>query len=179
MGQIINCVRGQPLIKWGSMLSSVLYNHGFIKPCISGFLTALQPYKSSCPRTWMKCKNIFQFFSLVIKTKLVQNVNRMSERQNDMPKDSQTDRQTDRQKDRQKTKRPFSLVIKTKVVQNVKSMLDSHCVIMSKRQYVATFQLRYQNESCFECHQEKVVIKSLSVRERVRERKSERDHRYF
>ena len=35
-------------------------------------------------------------FSLVIKTKLVQNVNRMSERQNDMPKDRLTDRQTDR-----------------------------------------------------------------------------------
>ena len=95
MGQIINCVRGQPLIKWGSMLSSVLYNHGFIKPCISGFLTALQPYKSSCPRK-KECKNIFQLFSLVMKTKLVQNVNRMSERQNDMPKDRQTDGQKDR-----------------------------------------------------------------------------------
>ena len=42
----------------------------------------------------------FQLFSLVIKTKLVQNVNRMSERQNDMPKDRLTDRQTDRQTDR-------------------------------------------------------------------------------
>ena len=38
--------------------------------------------------------------SLVIKTKLVQNVNRVSERQNDMPKDRLTDRQTDRQTDR-------------------------------------------------------------------------------
>ena len=69
------------------------------------FLAALQPYKSTCPRwKWWKrwkCKNIFQFFSLVIKTKLVQNVNMMSERQNDMPKDSQTDRQTDRQTERQ------------------------------------------------------------------------------
>ena len=44
----------------------------------------------------MECKNILQLFSLVIKTKLVQNVNRMSERQNDMPKDGQTDRKTDR-----------------------------------------------------------------------------------
>ena len=32
-----------------------------------------------------------------MKTKLVQNVNRMSERQNDMPKDRLTDRQTERQ----------------------------------------------------------------------------------
>ena len=48
-----------------------------------------------------RCKNIFQLFSLVIKTKLVQNVNRMSERQNDMPKDRRTDRQTDRQTERQ------------------------------------------------------------------------------
>ena len=48
------------------------------------------------------CKNIFQLFSLVMKTKLVQNVNRMSERQNDMPKDRLTDRQTDRETERQK-----------------------------------------------------------------------------
>ncbi len=48
-----------------------------------------------------RCKNIFQLFSLVIKTKLVQNVNRMSERQNDMPKDRRTDRKTDRQTERQ------------------------------------------------------------------------------
>ena len=41
------------------------------------------------------------FFSLVMKTKLVQNVNRMSERQKDMPKDRRTDRQTDRQTERQ------------------------------------------------------------------------------
>ena len=47
------------------------------------------------------CKNIFQLFSFVIKTKLVQNVNRMSERQNDMPKDRLTDRTTDRQTERQ------------------------------------------------------------------------------
>ena len=52
-----------------------------------------------------------------MKTKLVENVNRMSERQNDMPKDRLTDRQTDR-----KTKRLFSLVIKTKVVQNFNRM---------------------------------------------------------
>ena len=59
------------------------------------FLAALQPYKSSCPR-WRrekKCKNIFQLFSLVMKTKLVQNVNRMLERH----AKRQTDRQTDRQ----------------------------------------------------------------------------------
>ena len=36
-----------------------------------------------------------------MKTKLVQNVNRMPERQNDMPKDRLTDRQTDRQTERQ------------------------------------------------------------------------------
>ena len=56
------------------------------------FLAALQPYKAVCPRWWVvwvwECKNIFQFFSLVMKTKLVQNVNRMSEWQNDIPKDS-------------------------------------------------------------------------------------------
>ena len=36
-----------------------------------------------------------------MKTKHVQNVNRMSEKQNDMPKDRLTDRQTDRQTERQ------------------------------------------------------------------------------
>ena len=35
----------------------------------------------------LHCKNIFQLFSLVIKTKLVQNVNRMSERQADRQSD--------------------------------------------------------------------------------------------
>ena len=70
----------------------------------------------------MGCKNIFQLFSLVIKTKLVQNVNRMSEKQKDMPKDRLT---TDRWTDRQiKTKRLFSLVVKTKVVQNVNRMSE-------------------------------------------------------
>ena len=55
----------------------------------------------------------------------------------------------------------FSLGIKMKVVQNVIRISDSHYVIMSIRQYVsmsicqnATFQLRYQNESCSECHQD-------------------------
>ena len=43
----------------------------------------------------------FQLFSFVIKTKVVQNVNMMSERQKDMPADSQTDRQTDKRTDRQ------------------------------------------------------------------------------
>ena len=62
------------------------------------FLAALQPYKSSCPRKRWWCKNIFQIFRLVIKTKLVQNVNRMSERQ---------------------TRRLSSFVNKTKIVQNV------------------------------------------------------------
>ena len=67
-----------------------------------------------------------------MKTKLVQNVNRMSERQNDMPKDRLTDRRTDRQRDGQtdrktdrKTKGLFSLVIKTKVVQNVNRMSET------------------------------------------------------
>ncbi len=45
-------------------------------------------------------KNIFQVLSLVIKTKLVQNVDRMSERQKDRLTDSQTNIQTDRQTDR-------------------------------------------------------------------------------
>ena len=57
-----------------------------------------------------------RLFSLVIKTKVVQNVNRMSERW----KDRLTDRQTDR-----KTERLLSLVIKTKVVQNVHRMSKS------------------------------------------------------
>ena len=86
----------------------------------------------------------------------------------------------------------FNIGIKTKVVQNVIRMLDSHCVIMTKCQYVnfsicqyvskfiinclcqyviilcqyATFQLRYQNESCSECHQEKVVKECENVRVR-------------
>ena len=78
-------------------------------------MAALQPYKSSCPwTTTMEC-NFFQLFSFLIKTKVVQNVNRMSERQ--------TDRQTDGQKDR-KTERLFSLGVKTKVVQNVNRMSE-------------------------------------------------------
>ena len=91
---------------------------------IKFFLAALQPYKSSCPRIRTTgYKNIFRLFSLVIKTKLVQNVNRMSERQKDMPKDRLTDRQTDRKTDR-KTERLFSLGVKTKVVQNVNRMSE-------------------------------------------------------
>ena len=65
-------------------------------------LAALQPYKSSCP--WIKrllCNFFFQLLSFVIKTKVVQNVNRMSEKQKDRPTDSQTDRQKDRQTERQ------------------------------------------------------------------------------
>ena len=86
----------------------------------------------TCPN-WLPCSPIsphvhgrgsaklfFQLLSLAIKTKVVQNVNRMSEKQKDRPTDSQTDRQTDRQK----TKRLFSLVIKTKVVQNVNRMSE-------------------------------------------------------
>ena len=51
----------------------------------------------------------------------------------------------------------YSLGIKMKVVQNVISMSDSQYVSKSISQYVsmsigqnATFQLRYQNESCSE-----------------------------
>merc|ERR1712218_503315 len=95
----------------------------------------------------MECKFIFQFFSLVIKTKVVQNVNRMSERhagrqterQNDfsaqlskqklfrMSTGCQKDRKTGQQRDR-KTEILFSLVIKTKVVKNVnkKDKTESH-----------------------------------------------------
>ena len=49
-----------------------------------------------------KSQNFKSILSLVIKTKLVQNVNRMSERQKDRSTDRQsdTDRRTDRQKDR-------------------------------------------------------------------------------
>ena len=42
-----------------------------------------------------------QLSSFVIKTKVVQNVNMMSERQKNMPKDILTDRQTDREIERQ------------------------------------------------------------------------------
>ena len=72
------------------------------------FLAALQPYKSSCPwtRGW-ECKNVFQLFSLVIKTKLVHNVNRMSERH----VKTQTDRQTDGQIDDKTT---FQLIYQNK-----------------------------------------------------------------
>ena len=55
----------------------------------------------------------------------------------------------------------FSLGIKMKVVQNVIRTSDSHYVNTSVCQYVnisicqnATFQIRYQNESCSECHQD-------------------------
>ena len=63
------------------------------------FLAALQPYKSSCPC----CKKMFQLFSFLIKTKVVQNVNRMTgrpERHADRQSDRQTDGQTDRKTDR-------------------------------------------------------------------------------
>ena len=134
------------------------------------FLAALQPYKTSCPWSQEECKNNSSFsallskhqkdrktgrqtdrlFSLVIKTKVAKNVNRMSERQTKRPTDRKTerffslliktkvvqnvnwmserqkDRNTDRQiqKDRQKTERLFSLVIKTKVVKNVNRMSE-------------------------------------------------------
>ena len=69
------------------------------------FLAALQPYKSPCPPLeWEEeeeSQNFKSILSLVIKTKLVQNVNRMSERQKNRPTDSLTDRQTDRQTERQ------------------------------------------------------------------------------
>ena len=39
----------------------------------------------------------FQLFSFLIKTKVIQNVNRMLEGQKDMSKDRLTDRQTERQ----------------------------------------------------------------------------------
>ena len=70
------------------------------------FLAALQPYKSPCPPLEQKeqkkqSQNFKSILSLVIKTKLVQNVNRMLERQKDRPTDSLTDRQTDRQTERQ------------------------------------------------------------------------------
>ena len=76
----------------------------------------------------------------------------------------------------------FSLVIKMKVVQNVIMISEniiSVCqnVSMSICPYVnmslcqnATFQLRYQNESCSKCHQEIVVKKFERERVRVRER---------
>ena len=65
-------------------------------------MAALHPYKSSCP-PWKEreSQNFKSILSLVIKTKLVQNVNRMSEMQKDRPTDSLTDRQTDRQTERQ------------------------------------------------------------------------------
>ena len=81
----------------------------------------------------------------------------------------------------------FSLVIKMKVVQNVKTISENIILVcsnvsMSVCQYVrllifqnATFQLRYRNERCSKCHQEKVVKKF--EREREGERKSERERK--
>ena len=61
-----------------------------------------QPYKSKCPplERRERSQNFKSILSLVIKTKLVQNINRMSERQKHRPTDRQTDRQTDRKTDR-------------------------------------------------------------------------------
>ena len=56
-----------------------------------------------------RVQNMFQLFSLVIKTKVVQNVNRMSERQKDWTTDRQTDRKTDGQTDRKKDRKTFQL----------------------------------------------------------------------
>ena len=47
------------------------------------------------------CKNIFQLFSLVIKTKVFENVNRMSKRQSDRKEDIQSAGQTDSVTERQ------------------------------------------------------------------------------
>ena len=72
----------------------------------------------------------------------------------------------------------LSLVIKRKVVQNVNRMSENNISVcqyvrMSTCPYVnmsicqnATFQLRYQNESCSKCHQEKVVKKFEREREK-------------
>ena len=69
-------------------------------------MAALQPYKYSCPPLEKRrSQNFKSFLSLVIKTKLVQNVNRMSERQKDRSTDSLTDRQTDGQTDRKTDRR--------------------------------------------------------------------------
>ena len=93
---------GQPKTKKIMILRGMIFQTYFDKI----FLAALQPYKSSCPPLKKWSQNFKSILSLVIKTKLVQNVNRMSERQNDMPKpkdrltDRQTDRRTERQKDR-------------------------------------------------------------------------------
>ena len=132
-----------------------------------------QPYKSWCPPQWEKGQNFKSILSLVIKRKVVQNVNRMSEnnisvcqyvRMSICQHVSMSICQYVRMQ-------LFSLVIKMKVVQNVKTISEniiSVCqhVSMSICPYVnmsicqnATFQLRYQNENCSKCHQEKVVKK--------------------
>ena len=77
-------------------------------------------------------RKIERLISLVVKTKVVQNVGRMSESQTDRQKlftmstgchsDTKTGRQTG-QSDR-KTERLFRLVIKTKVVHNVNRMSE-------------------------------------------------------
>merc|ERR1711993_35511 len=134
-----------------------------------------------------KGQNFKSILSLVIKTKVVQNVNRMSEnnisvcqyvRMSICQHVSMSICQYVRMQF-------FSLVIKMKVVQNVKTISEN---IISVCQYVsmsicpyvnmsicqnATFQLKYQNESCPKCHQEKVVKKFERERE-CSEREKER-----
>ena len=101
-----------------------------------------QPHKSWCPprEEEERGKNFKSILSLVIKTKLVQNVNRMSE--------SQKHRPTGRQTDRYKTERLFSLVIKIKVVKTG-CQKDRKTDWQTDRQTDRkTFQLSYQNKSC-------------------------------
>ena len=85
----------------------------------------------------MECKNIFQLFSLVIKTKVVQNVNSMSERQNGIPKDRLTDRQTDRQTERQiEDKTTFQPSYQNKSCSECQQGVRKHYVKMYVSQFV-------------------------------------------
>ena len=91
---------GFGISKFRGFFKVLLHFRGSIRDSV--FLAALQPYKSSCPPLKQKeSQNFKSILSLVIKTKDVQNVNRMSEMQKDRPTDSLTDRQTDRQTERQ------------------------------------------------------------------------------
>ena len=127
-----------------------------------------QPYKSSCPPMQKEGQNFKSILSLVIKTKVVQNVNTQQDVRNIFFAMSIC---------QYVRMQLLSLGIKMKGFQNVIRTSDSHYVIMSLCQYVnmsicqqvymsvcqyvsmsicqnATFQLRYQNESCSQCHQD-------------------------
>ena len=120
----------------------LIYNCGSVGIFIAFLAVRRQPYKSSCPRKEReRSQKIYSLVSLVIKTKVVQNVNRMSEIFFSL---CQYVRMSICQYVRMQL---FSLGIKMKVVQNVIRTSDSHYVNTSVCQYVSMSVCQYVSMS--------------------------------